>query len=1166
MNRLRPLATLLAAVAALGCAAVTFAAAPAASARVNFDLPAADATVSLKLFAEQSGQEIVYPPDAVKGVRTNPVRGSLTARAAIDALVAGTPLAVVESKSGALAVNRTPAPNAPKAVAAPSPVRPEKPAAPNAARDDTVVLSPFTVATSKDDGFVPASSLAGGRLSTDLRDTPLAYSVLTSDFLDALNLTDFQTALSWTTGANNQVDYGVQQTFGSDNNISLRGGGSSPQRNFFFVSLNLDTYSTERIDIARGPNALLVGNGGFGGSAVTLTKRADPSRAFYRTQLQYGSWENRRATLDLNQPLTKQLALRINLLRQRADAWRTIVFDHRDGISSGLTFRPFKRTEIRFEGEYTRMDRINGINGQYDQVSGWDGRTVFDGVNQIPAADRAARGVQLQTGEILSFTPSISGTTVLNRTGSYRTQGAGAAAGVPVAGIVPLNNRTDSNFSGFQNTFLNEIGRPAGYFDAVLRSAAKFQLPGRDFVLTPNEPLFTSKLRTYSAFVEQQVGSHLFLEIAGNYTDTERIADYVSSRGLINTYLDLNQFLPDGVTRNPKYLEPYGESARYPVKYLNESLDGRVAAAVVFDDTRFGSFRANVIAGERFVRTQTQFWALAMRRNADPRQSPFSDLFSYRYYWSDNGTPYPAPDSVSYVAAPGAAPVNYKTQYMIALASTGSIRKGWQDFTYLQSTLNAKLFKNRLNLTGGVRRDGVVVHSQRVTTVPRVEQFPSDWDGTTVYFLPPAPADYFNLKYVPKDANGVPTAIATVADTRPRDAAGRGLPQYANDRFRSDYSVPDIDQQVTTVSYGGVFHTTRWLSAFYNFAETFNPSGANQRINGDLIPPQVSDGWDAGLRFTLFGGRATMTVGTYASNESNNSFNSNLSGAFTRLLGARKIGDFSSTGRNQRGLVDVPAPYFDFSGRKAKGKEVEIVANLTRNWRLTANATLPKVTLTNSFVDTFAYLTANDSALRGIVTDAGGLIDAAGLATVDQRIPAADRSPDVATAVNEWNTFQNLRKNSTAGGEQQRVNKYLGNVFADYRFTEGRFKNLRLGGGVQFRGPQIIGFRGGDTIVDPANPTLAIDDPNVDGTTAVKGASYHLLTATAGYERRLGKKMILTLNLRVANLLNEDKVIFTDVLARPPGGNVLSPARVATPRSYYYLEPRSYSLSARLSF
>jgi hypothetical protein len=35
---------------------------------------------------------------------------------------------------------------------------------------------------------------------------------------------------------------------------------------------------------------------------------------------------------------------------------------------------------------------------------------------------------------------------------------------------------------------------------------------------------------------------------------------------------------------------------------------------------------------------------------------------------------------------------------------------------------------------------------------------------------------------------------------------------------------------------------------------------------------------------------------------------------------------------------------------------------------------------------------------------------------------------------------------------------------------------------------------------------------------------------------------------------------------RPPGGNVLSPARVATPHTFSIIAPRGFKLAARYSF
>jgi iron complex outermembrane recepter protein len=73
----------------------------------NFDLPAGDATKTLKLFADQSGEQIVYPVEEVRGIQTREVRGQLTAREALDAMLAKTGLVVVQDgTSGALAVKK----------------------------------------------------------------------------------------------------------------------------------------------------------------------------------------------------------------------------------------------------------------------------------------------------------------------------------------------------------------------------------------------------------------------------------------------------------------------------------------------------------------------------------------------------------------------------------------------------------------------------------------------------------------------------------------------------------------------------------------------------------------------------------------------------------------------------------------------------------------------------------------------------------------------------------------------------------------------------------------------------------------------------------------------------------------------------------------------------
>ena len=47
--------------------------------------------------------------------------------------------------------------------------------------------------------------------------------------------------------------------------------------------------------------------------------------------------------------------------------------------------------------------------------------------------------------------------------------------------------------------------------------------------------------------------------------------------------------------------------------------------------------------------------------------------------------------------------------------------------------------------------------------------------------------------------------------------------------------------------------------------------------------------------------------------------------------------------------------------------------------------------------------------------------------------------------------------------------------------SRGPLRGLRVGTGMRYRSGQAIGYKGSDTIRDPNNPLVAIDDPTVDG-------------------------------------------------------------------------------------
>ena len=163
----------------------------------SYNLPSGDAATTLNQFAGASGQQIVFMMEKVKGERTNAVAGDYAAHDALDRMLAGTGLSATrDPATGAFVVSRkrtaeskprtgevgpvsdpqpkpTPKTQPMKSIrtlfaafagwlAASSAVEAQTTAAP--AKEETIVLSPFTVVTAKDSGYRKLSSVTTSRI------------------------------------------------------------------------------------------------------------------------------------------------------------------------------------------------------------------------------------------------------------------------------------------------------------------------------------------------------------------------------------------------------------------------------------------------------------------------------------------------------------------------------------------------------------------------------------------------------------------------------------------------------------------------------------------------------------------------------------------------------------------------------------------------------------------------------------------------------------------------------------------------------------------------------------------------------------------------------------------------------------------------------------------
>ncbi len=198
--------------------------------------------------------------------------------------------------------------------------------------DEIFELSPFTIDEQENQGYQAASTLAGSRLRTPLRDVGSAVQVLTKELFDDTGATDANTVLSYST--NVEVG-GFQGNFGNpgvdqsrvdenDNRINPQGNqrirgldAATLTRNFFLTEIPFDSYNSSRVTINRGPNSILFGVGSPGGIINNNLNNATLGASFGEVLVRFGGNNSHRESFDYNLVLVEdRVAIRVAALNE----------------------------------------------------------------------------------------------------------------------------------------------------------------------------------------------------------------------------------------------------------------------------------------------------------------------------------------------------------------------------------------------------------------------------------------------------------------------------------------------------------------------------------------------------------------------------------------------------------------------------------------------------------------------------------------------------------------------------------------------------------------------------------------------------------------------------------------------------------------------------------
>jgi len=245
-------------------------------------------------------------------------------------------------------------------------------------------LEPIIV-TGKTQGYIAVDSVTATKTDTPLLDVPQSINVVTRAQLDDQALHSLGDVLRYVPGVT------VGQGEGNRDQVTLRGQNTTAD--FFLDGVRDDVqyfrglYNLERVEVLKGPYALIFGRGGGGGIVNRVQKSPSPAERFLDARTGANSFGAYDLSFDLNAPVGDNSALRVNA------AYEDLA-NHRDF----------------YEGERIAVNPYFAI----DLDSGWKAGLSYEYVDDDRATDRGVPS--LAGAPITGYRDRFFGVPDVNRT------------------------------------------------------------------------------------------------------------------------------------------------------------------------------------------------------------------------------------------------------------------------------------------------------------------------------------------------------------------------------------------------------------------------------------------------------------------------------------------------------------------------------------------------------------------------------------------------------------------------------------------------------------------------------------------------------------------------------------------------------------------------------
>jgi len=769
------------------------------------------------------------------------------------------------------------------ALAAPAPGQPAPAAASPKEAEAPVTLTPFEVTAGGDLGYESSTAMSGTRTNESLANLPNSISVLNSEFLSDLGITDFFQAAEFALGADNvyndNMQVGAPVGARSGNQINFRGLPSVRQlKDGFPTYTPQDTFNTERIEISRGPGGIAYGDTDATG-VINLTTKRGRFRNEAEAAARVDDRGSRRLSADLSRVLVeRRLALRLNLLDSDLEGWHENTARNLRAIAGAVRWQPFGSPQTVVDAthadgrltSYISHTALNHVAAAYVRGTGTVAR---DANPNLAGVQTNGIGMARLAAPPTATADNHAMTLIAGRLYNLQTMGATDAFPVYRANTIVQGAAATSATDPQNPLRIPWLPIPVSLFPlqqdwAGPDARVRYKYDASNFSV---QHTFSPRTSAWLAWNRQRELTDQNLTRNGN----------LAGSNARSVFIDVNPRLPDpAFPGDPTRTIPNPNFEQYflpaTIQRRLEWHDIESVRLIGIHRLDLGSTNHRVILSanhrDETYRIKNMLFGLTKEEIARRGFTGIGARLAnnvvtpWHYFRDGNGEALrvPAQPGVMDYFINGSAGLQYFDQSLSTAV-----------FQHLGT-----FFKGRLRTSLGVSRD----HWLQARNLP------------TRSF-----GDAQEWRFV--DAAG-----------NPLDADAAAVPTARN-----------ADTWRTNTSYGAVYHLTGWLGLTASYQETaLFTDNVGTDLYGRPRAPNTGSGFDLGLRLQLLDGRVNASLVRYDNTAENNR---TTIGAALRT----EVNAALNTGRANPSPDEIIGSD-DSNDRQTEGWELELTANLTRAW------------------------------------------------------------------------------------------------------------------------------------------------------------------------------------------------------------------------------------------